>query len=358
MDSKQLDAGEKFWKTPELGERLLSMLDPLSTRHLIRSGVMDKKILQKSLSLKAWSELIRRSSYGGEGLLQMEDVQDLVRVLHFLELEEPSTYLLPLLDLICKSRPTDPVRGDHVDMICPNHPDNPHSITEEAFLLLEEVEGRFGTAVQSVESISVLSLKEPLLSALSARVARQREVLTSIYFLYVFCWDGAKSSVEAFTTLLQAQTVDVNILDIGGAIGGDGWGALAKSLKGKFLSVYPMFWCVFILKQDLSEAKKEDIKEIWDVTAVLGVFNTEDGVFSTEKNHLVVDHSPTFDWEQAWTRLQKISGMTEEEFNAECDQLDQQVESDEDAGSEGEGDEDDESEDQEHAGEEGDEEVI
>ena len=72
MDSEQLDAGEKFWKTPELGERLLSMLDPLSTRHLIQSGVMDKKILQKSLSLKAWSELIRRSSYGGKGLLQME----------------------------------------------------------------------------------------------------------------------------------------------------------------------------------------------------------------------------------------------------------------------------------------------
>ena len=158
-----MDAEEKFWKTPELGERLVSMLDPLSTRHLAQSSVMDIKVLQKSLSLKAWSKLIRPSSYGGEGLLHVEDVQDLVRVLHVLELEEPSTFLLPLLGLICKSRPSEPVGGFYhvMKMICPSHPGYPNSITEKAFLLLEEVEGRFGTAEQSVESISVFSLAPP-----------------------------------------------------------------------------------------------------------------------------------------------------------------------------------------------------
>ena len=317
MDFEQLDADEKFWKTPELVERLVSMLGPLSTLCLVQSGLVDKEILQKGLSLKAWSKLIGSSSYGGEGLLQKEDVRDLVRILHFLELEEPGRFLLPLLDLICKSRPSH----RKVDMICPSHPD-PHSITEEAFLLLEEVEGSFGTAEQSVDSITMYSLKEPLLSALSSRVVRQREMLTSVDCFYVFCWNGVNSSIEAFTTLLQAKKAYVEILDIGGAIGRDGVHALARSLKEKPNVTLPLLGRIYILKQDLSEARREDIKDIWDVTGVIGVFNTEDGVFSSEKNYLLVGRAySTFGWAHAWTRLEQISNMTEDEFKAECGQL-------------------------------------
>ena len=67
MDFEQLAADGKFWKTPEMVERLVSMLDPLSTLRLVQSGLVDKEILQKGLSLKAWSKLISHSSYGGEG---------------------------------------------------------------------------------------------------------------------------------------------------------------------------------------------------------------------------------------------------------------------------------------------------
>ena len=346
MDFGQLAVVEKFWKTPELVEKLVSKLDPLSTLRLIQSGVMDKDILKKGFSLKAWSRIISRSSYGGEGLLQMEDVKDLVKVLRFLELEEPSIFLLPLLDLICKSRPAIPglwgIPSNQVKMICPSHPD-PHSITIEAFLMLEELEGSFGTAEQSVGSIKKFILNEPLLSALSSRVARQREMLTSIDCNYVFCWNGAASSIEAFTTLLHAEKVDVKNLDIGGAIGRDGWHALARSLKGK---PNVRLGSVYILKQDLSEVRREDIKDIWDVTGAIVV------------KTLPVAHS-TFDWEGAWTRLEQISSMTEDEFNAESRQLEQEAEegSGEDGEGEGEDDEEDQIEDQEHDGEEGDEDV-
>ena len=173
MDFEQLDADEKFWKTPELVERLVSMLGTLSTLHLIQAGVVDKGILQKGLSLKAWSKIISQSSYREEGLLQKEGVKDLVKVLHFLELEEPSTFVLPLLDLICKSGQDQPI-GYRMQLVCPTTLPDSHSVTDEAFLLLEEVEGSFGTAEQSIESMSLFSLEEPLLSALSLRVARQR----------------------------------------------------------------------------------------------------------------------------------------------------------------------------------------
>lgn len=345
MDFGQLAVVEKFWKTPELVEKLVSKLDPLSTLRLIQSGVMDKDILKKGFSLKAWSRIISRSSYGGEGLLQMEDVKDLVKVLRFLELEEPSIFLLPLLDLICKSRPAIPglwgIPSNQVKMICPSHPD-PHSITIEAFLMLEELEGSFGTAEQSVGSIKKFILNEPLLSALSSRVARQREMLTSIDCNYVFCWNGAASSIEAFTTLLHAEKVDVKNLDIGGAIGRDGWHALARSLKGK---PNVRLGSVYILKQDLSEVRREDIKDIWDVTGAIVV------------KTLPVAHS-TFDWEGAWTRLEQISSMTEDEFNAECVEEESEGEDDEEEESEEGDDEEDQIEDQEHDGEEGDEEDV
>ena len=100
-------AEDKFWNLPELIERLISLLDPLSALCLLQSHVIDKEILQKSLSYEAWNKLIRRNSNGGEGLRQAEDVKDFVKILKLMELEEPSTFLLPLLDLICESGPSE-----------------------------------------------------------------------------------------------------------------------------------------------------------------------------------------------------------------------------------------------------------
>ena len=90
---EQSEAEQKFLNIPELIARLISFLDPLSALHLLQSHVIDKKILQKSLSSEAWNKLIRRSSYSGEGLLQAEDVKDLVKILKLMEPKEPSTHI-------------------------------------------------------------------------------------------------------------------------------------------------------------------------------------------------------------------------------------------------------------------------
>ena len=60
-----MDPTKRFWNNPELGEKLIGYLDPMSQFHLVhlvQSDVMEKKTLQKSLTFKAWSELIRRTS--------------------------------------------------------------------------------------------------------------------------------------------------------------------------------------------------------------------------------------------------------------------------------------------------------
>ena len=108
-----MEAFKKFCTIPELGEALISYLDPLSTLHLAQSSLMEKKILQKSLTSKAWSQLIRRSSLantdcqaGWVGFMsKKDDVKVFVKILHFVERGELSRLLMPLLDLISESSP-------------------------------------------------------------------------------------------------------------------------------------------------------------------------------------------------------------------------------------------------------------
>ena len=105
--SGKMDAVEKFWGCADYLEILLTMLDPLSIKRLTQSGVVDKKILEKSLSSKIWAGLIKRSSYGGGGVLVLDDVKDMVAILKFLKLEDPGIFLLPLLNHICERVPAE-----------------------------------------------------------------------------------------------------------------------------------------------------------------------------------------------------------------------------------------------------------
>ena len=62
-------AVQKVWDVSELVTNLLALLDPLSVSQLVESGVIDKEGLKKSLSLKAWNQIIKRSAYDGAGQL-------------------------------------------------------------------------------------------------------------------------------------------------------------------------------------------------------------------------------------------------------------------------------------------------
>ena len=311
-------AKEKLWKFPELVERLASMLDPRSVLYLIQSSVVDKDILQKSLSSKAWSRLIKHSSYD-EGKLQREDVRDMIRVLRFLEPEEPSAFLLPLLHEICKSRPSYQTLNPHlnVQLVCPScHPD-PHSITLEAFLMLEEVEGAFGTAEQSVKSISCWDVQEPMLSALSSRVSRQAEPLASVRFtgLTWICESIDTSSVDALSLLLlKAERVYVKNMCMP-TLGEEGLHTLARSLQGKPDLLLER---VNISTKDLTEASRDDIKVLWETTRLaIGVFNPEFGDFACGARKELYIYKAKYDWPHVWTKMKQMSEMTEEEFTAE-----------------------------------------
>ena len=85
---EQSEAEHKFLNMPELIERLFSLLDPVSALHLVQSQAVDKETLQKAISFKAWNEHIKSSSHNDDGLLQKEDVQDLVKILKLVKVKE------------------------------------------------------------------------------------------------------------------------------------------------------------------------------------------------------------------------------------------------------------------------------
>ena len=348
-----MDAATKFWESWELGEKLVSYLDPLSVLRLIESKMMDKETLQKSLSSKAWNSLIRRTS-NGEGLMEEEDLRVLVKILHSLELEEPGPLLLPLLDLICALQVicgTHVQCRDHnVEIICPCH-NSPHFTSECAFILLEEVESTFGTTVQSLKSI-VCSWPDThnLFLAIISRMSRQKEIVNSIRVNGEF-FIKDKSSIEDLTTLLKARVLYIEYLEVSGAIGGEGWQALNRALEGKT----KVLGSVEITLQALKDAK-DSIKGIWDATEEgFQVDETEDYTYSW----LDVDKSK-YDWEHAWMRLKQIRDMDGDEFYAECQLEQEKVELRRTLGetTDGEYSEDEEAEDEDQDEEEGGEEYA
>ena len=346
-----MDAATKFWTIPELGERLVSFLDPLSTLRLFQSNKMDEETLQKSLTSNTWSKLIRRSSVkelsrfdsNFEG--QKEKVKVLVKILHFVELEELGKLLMPLLDLICETNP-----GRHLQMVCPCRPD-PHFISHEGFLLLEEVEGAFGTTEQSLQSIRSFGCsrhESDLLLAISSGMSRQKkETVTFIWTCLVQVNDN--NGVEAFINLLEAQTVSVRRLNLRNAeFGEEGWQALAGALRDKSKDKLALDQVVISRQHNKTDVRRDSIKDIWDATRYgFEVFNT-DGSYSQRVERT------RYDWEQAWTRLRQIGDMTEDEFAASC-KLEWGEVSDEDTESGGE-EEEEEGEEDHDGEEEGDEE--
>ena len=177
----------KFWEIPELVEKLVALLDPLSTTCLAQSGVMETDIFQKSMSSKVWKNFIRQSSSVSvdREVLLREDVKRLVAVLNLMKVEDPTNFLVALLDLVsaqfpsCQGESFPFERNGRVEVTSP-HRTEPLTTSLWGFLLLEDVEAALGRAEQSIRSISVDKLCEPFLSAVASRISRQQEAVTSV----------------------------------------------------------------------------------------------------------------------------------------------------------------------------------
>ena len=145
---------------------------------------------------------------------------------------------------------------------------------------------------------------------------RQKEVVTSIGVEGQILINN-KSSALAFTTLLQAQVVSLQLtyLKVGGAVEEEGWKELAKAMQGRAGQGTE----VSISKEALAAASREDIEAVGKF-GELEVFNKND------KLPVPID---TDDWDETWATLKLIAEMTEDEFTAQCDEEERRREEEE-----------------------------
>ena len=299
---------------------MFSGLDPASALHLVQANLMNKETLQKSLSLKAWKQIVAGSK-DKYGLLKKEDVRCLVEILKLAKMKEQSKYILALLDLICDmpvlSRFCCP---DYVKLICPNHPkdmsnskrETPktvHFVTPIHFYLLEEIEGAFGTTEQILASTDIPNLREPVISALASRLSRQREQshdkvrLSEHHQHPTKVFIDHKIEAEAFTSLLLEEDIEASLLEVFGTLEEEVWRCMAKALKEKPSHKLRV---VFVTKEGFANLTKDIFKDIWDVAEVGFCFisfssdDSDEERADRDKKWVTKDE---IEWEAAWTSL-------------------------------------------------------
>ena len=76
---------------------------------------------------------------------------------------------------------------EFVQLKCPGCPRSPHQVSQLGFLLLEEIEGAFGTAQQIVERVLIANFDETWLSALNSRASRQSVMVKKVSIGRFYC---------------------------------------------------------------------------------------------------------------------------------------------------------------------------
>ena len=320
-------AAKKVFKTPDLVERLLPFLDTTSTVQLAQSEISCVvKLLKNNPAL--WKKIVERT-FPGDFKLGLYEVDYYNRVRESFEekrvkvvglvsilkmMKKPNSHISQLLEVICEKSPQDEIplnrygSGVHVQSIqignCPSHGSS-CSVSPLGFLLLEQIEAAFGLASE-VTSIDLLSLDEPLMSALAQRVLRQEQKVAKMKTVKVML--ETKESIESLLALVHTSvevelgspqllrelgelTVQLTgLLEVYGG-GVDGWAVLAKALSLTHFTGW-----VTAPEEMMREGRIEDLRTVWEAL---------DGTWMWEGKEVF---DKTLDGEMGWKALERYLG--------------------------------------------------
>ena len=252
------DTEVKFWSTPELVASLLPFLDVASLAKLAQAHKKVARILQDNPS--TWKILVKRccpftenrphdapcwTRWVGDQLeLFKPDVTNLTEILR--EMENPKSSMLELLHVICERFP--PIfdqqfmsewghngfarNAEFVQLKCPGCPRSPHQMSQLGFLLLEEVEGAFGTAEQIVERVLIANFDETWFTPLNSRASRQSVMVKKVAVGDFYC--ETDDHLEELSLMNNCSfVVDLDtIMCNGPPVGGEGMATIVRLLPG------------------------------------------------------------------------------------------------------------------------------
>ena len=327
------DAKLKFWSTPEMVATLFPFLDLLSMSKLAQAHKLVAKILQDNPS--TWKILLRRCSPFFENrphdqpdwtrwvnyllLSNKPDVTNLTEILR--EMKDPKMAMLELLHVICERFPPifDEVLMEQwgvgrydvdcelVQLKCPGCPRSPHQVSQLGFLLLEEVEGAFGSGEQAVEKVLIANFDGPWLNAINSRVSRQ-SVLVKKVSVGSFYYETDNQLEELSLINNCSFVVDLDTIICGGSE--VGMATIARLLPGLNARVR----CLSAVKGAFKEGGGEVLKTIRDALGSVsndGMFFLEDEV--DPGSDIEIAWKTEAEKEQQWKRMTEILDLAEKE---------------------------------------------
>ena len=196
---------------------------------------------------------------------------------------------------------------------CPDPEFNPdtcadgHHIRFSGFVLLEEVERSFNSALQNVQKVWTWDLKEPSLSALGSRIARQQKTVAPFKVWSVKI--QTEKSALALKTLMRACPNFTQYLYVEDKIGTMGWEILAEAIKLQPGVVNNLDTPKILL----GEARGESLRAIWEAMGRRGEWTIGDPSHSRQYMAHVLQKEKD---EEDWKRLTEYFEMSDEEFLA------------------------------------------
>ena len=236
---------KKFWKMPELVEKLLPHLDLDFIKQLAESHELTRKILQKPF---VWKKLIKRAfsekikvclcytpvpSEDYELLASdRPKAKILAEILHLLQ-DSPECQLeMDLLHAVCdrhafpSARHNEEYMRNFVNVNCACLQFT-HEVSPTGFVLLEDIQSTLGSRILEVDEVHA-GLSGPFLMALSSMATRQQGMEMKIL---VSSMDfNSRESVDAIENIaksFRANNQSASI-EIAGEIGGEGWAAMRR----------------------------------------------------------------------------------------------------------------------------------
>ena len=372
-------AGARFWRTPELVEKLLDFLDGRSTLILARCHDLTNEVLQRST---VWNKEVRRTCPDGSNLhwatrevvtINKKKLMPLFGILKMSK--DPAQMKLIFLEVICERFPPDPeiartgLGEPHPQYVkvCFSCPHNDHSVSALGFLILEEVELACGSSPNLViDTFDLSCLDDPMMSAVSRRASCQ-EVPLKEFKVWACGFNGGtivcNKTQKAESLLTIARSSEVTSFEgliVVGDIKKEGWAALGKVAD---LHERDTEWRTFNVtsrREHMLTADRKDLRKIWDAMWG-GMFGNSWFVTSWRRwSFLVNEDDGRFykeEGEEEWERLMEVLDMNQEEWEAKFvplhgleDRFDEYESSEEDESSE-----DDESSEEDESTEEGEE---
>ena len=338
-------ASKKFWEIPELLEMLLPHLDSASILELAKAHRPTIQILQCGSN---WDKLIQRTSpYSARkslGAVYLKGNSDsswltknleakkaellpLIKMLAMME--DPQDCLVNLLDLICtrfpigeSGRPLRYVKAangktvpvpEAVKVTCPNH--TSHKVSSLGFLLLEEVEGALGSAEQSVQWLGVAELEGILLSSLGARMRRQHHGVRNED------QDGSdryslQQAEDVLVIMKNCKRLihfrQLHVFEDGASM--EAWAALAKAVE-----LHPGKCSMSATRKALLAGRREDLKVLWEAVRFVEVFYSDALIYEYDGDVFI-------EKEEGWGRLEQVLDMSEDQFKAEVQEVEESEE--------------------------------